>query len=124
MGASAVFFEYDWGSNWDSLAARGARRINCKTFNKMTTLPIVTLAGDARARGRAHGEALRPLIQTHVARWLDWLGVNTGEPPRAYVEALVTQTNFRPAIERWTPGTLARSSRALLCGRREFAFHR
>ena len=73
----------------------------------MTTLPIVTVAGDGRARGRAHGEALRPLIRTHVARWLDWLGVNTGAEPRAYVEALVSETNFRPAIERWTPGLLA-----------------
>ena len=69
-------------------------------------LPVLTLTGNGLERGRAHGEALRPLIQTHVARWLDWLGVNTGEPPRAYIEALVSETNFRPAIERWTPGLL------------------
>ena len=72
----------------------------------MSTLPIVTLTGSALERGRAHGAALRPLIQTHVARWLDWLGANTGEDPRAYVAALVSQTNFRPVIERWTPGLL------------------
>jgi isopenicillin-N N-acyltransferase-like protein len=72
----------------------------------MTALPVLPLAGNALERGRAQGEALRPLIQTHVARWLDWLGRNSGEPPRAYVEALVTQTNFRPSIERWTPGLL------------------
>ncbi len=72
----------------------------------MTTLPILTLTGSALERGRAHGEELRPLIQTHVARWLDLLAVNTGEEPRAYVAALVSETNFRPAIERWTPGLL------------------
>jgi len=73
---------------------------------QMTPLPVVTLAGNGRERGRAHGEALRPLIKTHVGRWLEWLGVNTGEDPRAYVAALVAETNFRPAIERWTPGLL------------------
>ena len=58
----------------------------------MTDLPVLTLAGDGRARGRAHGEALRPLIKTHVERWLDWLGTNTGEDPRAYVAALQRAT--------------------------------
>src|SRR5260221_4923971 len=72
----------------------------------MTPLPVLTLAGNGRERGRAHGEALRTLIKTHVERWLGWLGDNTGEEPVAYVAALVAQTNFRPAMARWTPGLL------------------
>ena len=69
-------------------------------------LQVVKLSGSPRERGRVHGEELRPLIHTHVERWLDWLGRSHAEAPRAYVDNLVTRTNFRPAIERWTPGLL------------------
>lgn len=69
-------------------------------------IPEVLVEGDGRSRGRAHGEALRPLVHEHLERWLTAIGEDLGVEPRAYLEHFLAQTNFLPAIDRWTPDLL------------------
>ena len=69
-------------------------------------LEVLVLEGTARERGRAHGEALRELIHEHHARWLDALQKQTGMDEQFYLDRLLAETNFMPAIERWTPNLL------------------
>lgn len=69
-------------------------------------IPLIHLRGTPRERGRAHGEELRPLIHTHADRWLNWLGRRRGRKTRDYVQALAVESDFRSAIERWTPDLL------------------
>ena len=69
-------------------------------------LEVLVLEGTARERGRAHGEALRDLIHEHHARWTRALNKQTGMDEQAYLDRLLAQTDFIPAIERWTPDLL------------------
>ena len=69
-------------------------------------LKVLVLEGTARERGRAHGEALRNLIQEHKARWAANLNRQTGMDEQSYLDKLLAETNFMPAIERWTPHLL------------------
>ncbi len=63
--------------------------------------------GDGRARGRAHGEELRELIHDHLERWKIALAAELDEHPDIYVDRFLSETNFMPAIRRWTPDLLA-----------------
>ena len=73
---------------------------------KSKKLEVLVLEGTARERGRAHGEALRDLIHEHHSRWLDALQKQTGMDEQLYLDRLLAETNFMPAIERWTPDLL------------------
>ncbi len=70
------------------------------------TLAPLVLNGTPRERGRQHGETLREKIHAHLARWLDFLGEDTGLDPRRYLAQMLADTNFIPAAERWTPDLL------------------
>ncbi len=70
------------------------------------TLEVLVLEGTARERGRAHGEALRDLIHEHHLRWVDALQKQNGMDEQSYLDALLAETDFMPAIERWTPDLL------------------
>ncbi|HXT36044.1 MAG TPA: C45 family peptidase [Chloroflexota bacterium] len=75
----------------------------------MTTLTVprsLLLTGSPRERGRVHGEVLRPEITGGISRWKDALQQATGLPVDDYLDRFVAQTNFLPAIERWTPHLL------------------
>lgn len=67
---------------------------------------FVHCRGDARTRGRIHGEALRAVIGETVARWQDDLERFLGLPYAAYQERLLRETGFREAVARWTPELL------------------
>jgi hypothetical protein len=69
-------------------------------------IQVLVLEGRARQRGQIHGESLRPLIHEHIARWQDHLRQDMGMEPDAYLEQFFHETNFLPAIERWTPDLL------------------
>jgi isopenicillin-N N-acyltransferase-like protein len=73
----------------------------------MTSLQVLELAGSPRERGRAHGEALRSQIVDYLGVWKEALGQDTGLDPGEYLSRFVRETNFMPAVERWTPGLLA-----------------
>jgi isopenicillin-N N-acyltransferase-like protein len=67
---------------------------------------LLTLTGSPRQRGRAHGESLRPQIRDLLVRWKDFLAWTHGISPREYLLDFISQINFSPAIEKWTPGLL------------------
>ena len=62
--------------------------------------------GSALERGRAHGEALRELIAEHYARWFDNIAKDLGVDPQSYLRTFLNETDFMPAIEKWTPDLL------------------
>jgi predicted choloylglycine hydrolase len=66
----------------------------------------IVLEGPGRARGRAHGEMLRGLIGEHLERWLTALAADLRGDPRHYLRKFLFDTDFLPAIERWTPDLL------------------
>jgi hypothetical protein len=46
------------------------------------------------------------MIQEHIERWKEALRQEMDVEPEAYLEQLFSETNFLPAIERWTPNEL------------------
>ncbi len=63
-------------------------------------LPVVECEDPApRARGRAHGEALRDRIRDKIARWHAAIAGDYGHAPLPFVARLVDQTHFRAAID-------------------------
>lgn len=70
------------------------------------TLPVLTLEGSARARGRGHGEALRSLIHEYLDRWRADIARDLGVDPTVYLHDLVAANDFLPAVRRWAPDLL------------------
>jgi hypothetical protein len=66
----------------------------------------VDLPAAPRARGEAHGEALRDLIAEGIGRWHDSLAASTGEDPRHWIRGFLAATDHRAAVERWAPSFL------------------
>lgn len=75
-------------------------------MNATDEIHRVSLSGTPLDRGRAHGEALRPVIAQGMARWKDALHRWTGLHPEEYLDRFVEATDFLPAIERWAPQLL------------------
>jgi isopenicillin-N N-acyltransferase-like protein len=71
-----------------------------------TTLQYLTLTGSPRERGRIHGETLRAEIREVMDRWEDALQSASKLRVAEFLDRLCEETNFVPAIERWTPGLL------------------
>lgn len=69
-------------------------------------ITTTNISGAPYERGRAHGHALRTLVQGHVAAWLDSLAQAKLGDPAAYVEAMLRGTDFRTATGEHTPGLL------------------
>ena len=70
------------------------------------TLRIVELAGTPYEMGLAHGRTLKAEIRELVGRWKRDLEANYGVPPDAFIRRFLGRTDFKPAIDRWTPGLL------------------
>lgn len=62
--------------------------------------------GSPRQRGRMHGESLRAIIGAALGRWEDHLLKEVQMDLEAYVDRFLEDTDFLPAIERWTPELL------------------
>lgn len=69
-------------------------------------LRIIELKGTPYERGRTHGQTLKLEIQELVKRWKANLEETYSVPAATYIQRLLEATDFRPAIERWTPGLL------------------
>ncbi len=67
---------------------------------------VVVLEGTPYERGVTHGETLKSEIEHLVQDWKADLRHTYGTDPDALVELFLAETNFVPAIERWTPGLL------------------
>jgi len=65
--------------------------------------PILDLRGDARTRGRQHGEVVRDLIARHIDLWRIETEKQTGLPHRQARDRMLNGTAFPAAIKRWTP---------------------
>jgi len=56
--------------------------------------------------GVAHGRALKAEIVTLVGRWKEDLESNYGGEAGVFIHEFLKKTDFKPAMERWTPGLL------------------
>jgi hypothetical protein len=74
-------------------------------MSTMVATPI-ECRGDGRTRGQAQGEAMRTQIADAFERWAEHTAHATGMHPDTYVEALLADTDFVPAIARHTPDLL------------------
>jgi hypothetical protein len=66
-------------------------------------LPVLDLAGAPRARGRAHGEALRGRIQELTARWQADIAADLGVAAETYIDLLVETNDFLAPARKWAP---------------------
>jgi hypothetical protein len=71
-----------------------------------TKLRIVDLAGTPYQMGKVHGRTLKAEIQELVKRWKEDLEKTYQVPAEVFVRELLKKTDFKPAMERWTPGLL------------------
>ncbi len=71
------------------------------------SLPTVELEGTGYERGLQHGRALRSEIATAIRRWKEGLAAQRRLNPDAIIDAFLRETDFLPAIRRWTPDLLA-----------------
>jgi len=69
-------------------------------------LRIVDLAGTPYQMGLIHGQTLKAEIHELVRRWKSDLEATYRVPAEVFIRALLKKTDFKPAIERWTPGLL------------------
>jgi len=70
------------------------------------TFHVVELSGSGFARGLQHGRALRAEIAEAVRRWKDDLKASRKQEPDLLISAFLRDTDFVPAIKRWTPDLL------------------
>jgi hypothetical protein len=69
-------------------------------------LKVLHLSGSAYERGLQHGTQLRPEIATIVGLWKEDLRKTTGKDPDSLIRRFLGETDFTPAIKRWTPDLL------------------
>ncbi len=69
-------------------------------------LTILELKGTPYERGKIHGRSLKPEIQELVKRWKADLEKKYSVPAETFIKKFLEASDFRPAIERWTPGLL------------------
>ena len=66
-------------------------------------LPVVDCPGQARERGRAHGEALRGVIARKVERWRAAIAESYGLDAAVFLPRFLAETDFRGAIAAHAP---------------------
>jgi hypothetical protein len=69
-------------------------------------LRIVDLEGTPFQMGKVHGRTLKVGIQELVRRWKEDIAKTYGVTAEVFIQNLLKKTDFKPAIERWTPGLL------------------
>lgn len=69
-------------------------------------LRVLVLEGTPYQMGMIHGKALKPEITELMKRWKADLARTYKVPAEDFIEKFLKYTDFRPSIERWTPGLL------------------
>ena len=69
-------------------------------------LRVLVLEGTPYQMGMIHGKALKPEITELIKRWRADLARTYKVPAEDFIEKFLKYTNFRPSIDRWTPGLL------------------
>ncbi|MFZ5912522.1 MAG: C45 family autoproteolytic acyltransferase/hydrolase [Chloroflexota bacterium] len=72
----------------------------------MDNITFLHLKGSPRQRGQIHGEELRAQIASVLDLWRVDIEKETRLPFETYLRRFLSETGFRPAIERWSPGLL------------------
>jgi len=71
-----------------------------------TKLRVLVLEGTPYRMGVIHGTALRPEITELIKRWKADLASTYKVPAEEFIRRFLSRTDFRPAIDRWTPGLI------------------
>jgi sugar phosphate isomerase/epimerase len=69
-------------------------------------LRVIELRGTPYEKGLTHGRSLKIEIQELVKRWKADLEKTYPVPAATFIAKFLAATDFKPAIERWTPGLL------------------
>lgn len=69
-------------------------------------LRVIELSGTPYEMGLAHGKALKLEIAELVKRWKEDLTSSYKLPADEFIRKFLAYTDFKPAIDRWTPGLL------------------
>ncbi|MDP2914522.1 MAG: C45 family peptidase [Candidatus Aminicenantes bacterium] len=69
-------------------------------------LRVLVLEGTPYQMGMIHGKALKPEITKLMKRWKADLARTYKVPAEDFIEKFLKYTDFRPSIDRWTPGLL------------------
>ncbi len=82
-----------------------------KKFNKnksenIDDLRIINLEGAPHHRGQIYGETLRSKILEIIKLWKNNLHKSLDMDPDKYLSQMLEETNFLPAIKKWTPDLL------------------
>ena len=67
---------------------------------------VLDVSGTPRERGLAHGRALRSQIREIIGDFERDLERKYKVEPKTFISRFMADTNFMPAIKRWTPGLL------------------
>lgn len=78
----------------------------CAQVSDGSRIRVVELSGKPMERGEQHGRALKQEIHALVAKWQDSLRQAYKIEPADFIKRFVANTNFQPAIDKWTPGLL------------------
>ena len=66
---------------------------------------VLVLQGTPYERGLTHGKSLKKEIHEVVGLWKAQLAGDGGDAD-SFIEVFLADTNFQPAIQKWTPGLL------------------
>ncbi len=69
-------------------------------------IQVLVLEGSPYERGLTHGKTLKKDIHEVVALWKAQLASQSKTDADAFIETFLEETNFAPAIEKWTPDLL------------------
>lgn len=69
-------------------------------------VPVITLRGTPYQRGVQHGKQLKVQIDEVYGKWKANIRKDTNSDPDSVIADFLQTTNFKPAIEKWTPETL------------------
>jgi isopenicillin-N N-acyltransferase like protein len=69
-------------------------------------LKIIELSGTPYERGKTHGRTLRAEILELIKRWKEDLAKTSKVSAEDSIRNFLGKTDFKPAIDRWTPGLL------------------
>ncbi len=70
------------------------------------SLRVVDLAGTPFQMGKVHGQTLKAEIRELVKRWKQDLEKTYQVTAEVFIRELLKKTDFKPAMDRWTPGLL------------------
>jgi isopenicillin-N N-acyltransferase like protein len=70
------------------------------------SLHRIRIEGSAFERGQMHGHLLRDPIRSHLSAWAHAVQRNYGIDSTRLINMVLAETNFIPAIKRWTPDLL------------------